>query len=195
MIQQVLMGRQRTCKKLWNRRIWWCWIWQLQPAGMWHPLVWWKCTDVSSSHHRRPWCLLHRLTMEAGGSLWNLNTLLPDYTFHFKRQRYEYFKILTGVQNTSEDAKMSVGIRLIPDLTMLGCQWQPLSCACPAVTTRLARELLRKQREGGIMEQSNKCVIYEWRVRPPVITSPSREPRGRPALCHRDPAHACGAWM
>ena len=116
MIQQVLMGRQRTCKKLWNRRIWWRWILQLLPAGMWHPLVWWKCTDVSSSHHRRPWCLLHRLTMEAGGSLWNSNTLLPDYTFHFKRQRYEYFKILTGVQNTSEDAKMSVGIRLIPDL-------------------------------------------------------------------------------
>jgi hypothetical protein len=29
-------------------------------------------------------------------------------------------------------------------------------------------------REGGGYGASNKCVIYEWRFRPPVITSPSR---------------------
>jgi hypothetical protein len=35
-------------------------------------------------------------------------------------------------------------------------------------------------REGGDYGASNKCVIYEWRFRPPVITSPSRG-RARPA--------------
>jgi len=44
-----------------------------------------------------------------------------------------------------------------------------------------------RNERAGIMQQSNKCVIYEWRFRPPVITSPSREPRGRPALYHRGP--------
>jgi hypothetical protein len=47
----------------------------------------------------------------------------------------------------------------------------------------------------GIMEQSNKCVIYESRFRPPVITRQSREPWGRPALRHRNPRtramHGC----
>ena len=84
---------------------------------------------------------------------------------------------------------MSVGHTADPDLELhqhallivIDCDWAA-DIVCWSNIDNASRSWAAHERNerAGIMEQSNKCVIYEWRFRPPVITSPSREPRAAP---------------
>lgn len=186
---------------MWNARVLWCRHWQFVYAGTWQLSVWCKRTTWYLRHHvsdDHVACFIVLRWRREGRSEIPVHFYQTTRLHISDNSDMNVLKFSWGVRTL-----LSVGIRLmIPDLELhhallLVIDGDGTADECWSGSDDVSRSWTARERNerAGIMEQSNKCVIYEWKFRPPVITSLSREPRGRPALYHREPAHACLAWI